>query len=408
MSFRPRPTLWLGLCAAWLAGTAGVASRPLWIEQHKSDDSVYLYRVGHAAGLSDEGAARQAAYADAIAVILDEMMTRAGIEPDYRAGLKDRLGVRNAEIMPDCAHTEMDDTGYSAWVQVSYPLTEKDHLLAQLSEEKDRIAAQVRFSAELGARWERARQLAAQGDLPAAGRELQQVLHDYPQAIHPPFDQDEAQLLLGDVYRDQHDVLSARQWYETVAAHSTAPARREAAAERVARLPPPPRYWPMKGRLGSATLGLWCARREGTQGIAAFPELLTALSADFRAAHVECADLFPAAAPDNMPLCLQGGDCAPAIKAASAQGHGAALLVLVNLDPAKRGQTEELLGVAMPVPDAEISLALIDVAQQRIAYQGQFKEITGGQSAAKLGARVANISVLKYLIPNCPALSAPP
>ena len=36
------------------------------------------------------------------------------------------------------------------------------------------------------------------------------------------------------------------------------------------------------------------------------------------------------------------------------------------------------------------------------------EEITISARSPFQGARVANISVLKYLIPNCPALSAPP
>ena len=62
-----------------VSGRAAAADyRPPWITAYKSDDSIYMFRVGTATGADSASGAREAALADALRVILDELMARGG------------------------------------------------------------------------------------------------------------------------------------------------------------------------------------------------------------------------------------------------------------------------------------------------------------------------------------------
>jgi hypothetical protein len=80
------------------------------------------------------------------------------------------------------------------------------------------------------------------------------------------------------------------------------------------------------------------------------------------------------------------------------------LAVMLATDPAKRGQTKEVMGVAMPVVDSEVSFLVIDVEGSAVLYGDRFSEITGTRSDSQCAERVASLLVEKYLIPKCPAL----
>ncbi|MEI7436481.1 MAG: hypothetical protein WCL16_06705 [bacterium] len=95
--------------------------RPEWIAQPKSSDMMYLYVVGHAAGQPSETDAQDAAYQNAlqrIAVQID-MPDGQPLQPSK---------IRRTEVVPGCRYVEEASSKYEAWVQVSWPTSEKQRL----------------------------------------------------------------------------------------------------------------------------------------------------------------------------------------------------------------------------------------------------------------------------------------
>lgn len=91
--------------------------RPEWTQEAKSDDSIYTYRVGYAAGKPSPVAAREAAFKDAILALVKDMS--AGIKAEQLKG---------AKIVPSGIHLEQEGSGYSCWVEIMLPLAEKNRI----------------------------------------------------------------------------------------------------------------------------------------------------------------------------------------------------------------------------------------------------------------------------------------
>jgi len=95
-----------------------------------------MYRVGTATGEPTAVAAREAAYKDALRQINQSVLREAvgsvsgkGVSP---------LPLENVEVLPGCSYTVQTLTGYDGWVQVSFPLTEKNKLLESLKTKSER------------------------------------------------------------------------------------------------------------------------------------------------------------------------------------------------------------------------------------------------------------------------------
>lgn len=112
------------LAGAVLAGGCHSPSRgrdmPPWTSQPKGNDSVYVYVVGNALSRVSSSAAREAAYQDALRQLALQ------VAPDAQAG---RL--RGVEILPGCVYFEEHDGRFDCWVQVSWPVEEKNKLIEQ-------------------------------------------------------------------------------------------------------------------------------------------------------------------------------------------------------------------------------------------------------------------------------------
>lgn len=107
---------------ALLAGCRSptVYNKPPWITDPKGNDSVYVYAVGYAAGQASAGDAREAAYQDALRQLA------AQVSPDTKPA---RL--RGVEILPGCVYYDEHDDRFDCWVQVSWPVAEKNKLTEQ-------------------------------------------------------------------------------------------------------------------------------------------------------------------------------------------------------------------------------------------------------------------------------------
>lgn len=99
--------------------------RPEWIAQPKSSDLMYLYVVGHAAGQSSETDAQDAAYQNALQKIAAQIPA-----PDGKPVPPTKI--QRAEVVPGCRYVESSRSGHEAWVQVSWPVAEKQKLIRQL------------------------------------------------------------------------------------------------------------------------------------------------------------------------------------------------------------------------------------------------------------------------------------
>ncbi len=103
---------------------------PAWIHNPKPNDSVNMYRVGSATGEPTVAQAREAAYQDALRQISRSIMTEAAGTAAGRGG--DAVPLAGAEVMPGCSYVVSRPAGYEAWVQVSFPLTEKRRVVESL------------------------------------------------------------------------------------------------------------------------------------------------------------------------------------------------------------------------------------------------------------------------------------
>lgn len=92
--------------------------RPPWISQPKGNDSVYVYVVGNALNRASAAAAREAAWQDALRQLA------AQVAPDTKPGL-----LRGADILPGCVYYDEHDDRFDCWVQVGWPVAEKNKLI---------------------------------------------------------------------------------------------------------------------------------------------------------------------------------------------------------------------------------------------------------------------------------------
>jgi len=103
---------------------------PAWTQSPKPNDSVNLYRVGTATGEPTAAAAREAAYQDALRQITRSIMIEVAGAAAGNGG--DALPLAGAEVMPGCSYVVPRRSGCDAWVQVSFPLTEKRRIVESL------------------------------------------------------------------------------------------------------------------------------------------------------------------------------------------------------------------------------------------------------------------------------------
>ncbi|MDP2989746.1 MAG: hypothetical protein Q8O57_04180 [Kiritimatiellota bacterium] len=97
-----------------------VYNKPPWISEPKGNDSIYVYVVGNALSRASAAAAREAAHQDALRQLA------AQVVPDTKLS---RL--RGVEILPGCVYYDEHDGRFDCWVQVSWPVAEKNKLIQQ-------------------------------------------------------------------------------------------------------------------------------------------------------------------------------------------------------------------------------------------------------------------------------------
>jgi len=381
---------------------ATAAASPSWIDHPKSDDSVFLYRIGHSEGQQDKAAAQQEAYRQALSVIVEEMMARAGVDERLRPELGANLPIQNAEIVPGGVYTETNQVGYVCWVQVSYPLAEKNKLLERIEPEKKKILERIEFDMHVAALFNEAQAAQARGEYELAQTHLQTVIQNYPKLRTPSFDLPEAQLLLGDTYCARKDFLMARCCYDGVM--QTSAKWKNTASAKLKALPKAPRAWPLNDRWHGRKVAFISAIRNVGQTPRPFAALGSILSRDCRESRLENVDISSELKTSELTALFDQRALPPAIGAAKQNGSGIILAVLITSDPSKRGQTKETMGITMPVADSEATFLVVDVNGAKAIYSDRFTEISGTRSESQFAERVASIMVEKYLIPKCPAL----
>ena len=254
---------------------------------------------------------------------------------------------------------------------------------------------------ELGAQWREAHAAAARGDFPAAMSGATRLLELRTQPCQPGFELEDIQLFIGDLHRDQAQPLKAREWYERAEAFSSQPTKKTEARARLQRLPAPPHAWPLQARFGGRKVAQICLRRKAGEAAAAFTDLSGIMAQEWRAAQLDSVDI------STRPL---KGDfeSAEQIQAAcgEARKENARVLAafMLTVDVSRQGASRQVMGVAMPAPDADIRMYVADVDSGLVVYAGSFKDVTQGQADSRLAARLASIILKKYLVPKCPAL----
>ena len=391
----------------WLAITSTQAAdsgNPSWIDHPKSDDSVFLYRVGHSEGQNNKAGAQQEAYRNALSVIAEEMMARAGVNESLRPELAANLPIQNAEIVPGAVYMETNQAGYVCWVQVSYPLAEKAKLLERIEPEKKKALDRIEFEKHITSQLTEARTAFARGEIESAQTHLLAVIQNYPNLHAPPFTLQEAQILLGDTYGVRKDFLEARHCYEGVIQTSASTKWKNEASEKLKALPKAPRAWPLNDRWKGKKIALVCAIHNVGQTPRPFAPLNGILNRDCQASRLESVDVTEEIKSDEITALFSQQSLSTALATAKRRGAGVILALLLTTDPVKRGQTKEMMGIALPVPDSEANLMVVDVENAKIVFSDHFNEISGNRSESQFAERVASILVEKYLVPKCPTL----
>ncbi len=405
------PRLYLILIAAlsgWAAlpGAAAAPYRPLWIEQPKSDDSIYLYRIGTAVAGS-EAAARQAALENAGQLILDEILTQQGVVEPWRSELRGELAPRRVEALPDAVHFEPEVGGLRGWIQVSFPLAERARLQQEIAAARERRKMQEEFDARINLRWQEGKAASLRGEYDTALALLVEVETNYAQLRAPAGELEELRMLMGDVQQALRNPLAARGFYETVAGMSTAAIWQAQARERLDALPPPPRCWPMQARWQGRAVAQVCVFQAPGQAAVWFGELAGVLHRDFQECRMTLHDLADWQ-PEAAAQLFDTRQTESLARAAQAVHAGIALVIHVRTDDARPDQPQAVMGIRMPTPDTTIQFMVVDAAGNRIVYDGKFREMRGQRSNARLAERIAAILINNYLAPKCPALASGP
>ncbi|MEI6809193.1 MAG: hypothetical protein WCN95_10775, partial [bacterium] len=340
-------------------------------------------------------AAREAAYRDALATISKEILSQVRIEGG-RASLTSGFAFRGAEIMTGCIHLETTKTGVSCWVQISYPLGEKDKLVQR-----------IKLGEKLDGLWSEAKSSYHRGEYGQAIANLKTVVADYENALCASFDIEAAKVLLGDACVAQKAYPEAMSQYDNVIGlSSSAPKWVTIAKEKRAGILnewKPPRFWPMRDRWQGKKVAILCAIREGAD-LQKFPDLYRTLTKDCTDARMECADLWQTVTPDIVAALFDKNDTTAVV---GASVGSVTLAILAEVDPAKQGKSEQIMGFSASVPDTTVHFLVMVSGQSAVLhYTGQFKEVKGHGSETKLAERIANILIRKYLVPECPALGS--
>lgn len=386
--------LLLSLCSAdpaWARKEKVV--RPEWIAQPKTDDSLYLYRVGHAVDQPSAGAARDAAFQDAVRQVAGIFIPVIRGNPSVTQVVA-AVSLRSVDILPGCAHTESTAEGYDGWVQVSYPLAEKQKIIRRI--EQGEKADQL---------WADAQSEVNQGRYEPAQKLLKQIIEGRDQELFMKADMDEVRLVLGDTYREQNNVLDARRWYESVLRTTASDQWKTRATEVLRHLPDPPRFWPLQDRWNGRKAALLCAIRDD-KPCRRFLDLANVLTKDCGEARLGSVDIAQGLDENNLAACFDKMNFAAACQAASAQQAGVVLAVLFDIDPHKRGATTQMYGVTLPAMDSMVRFFVVRVEDGKIVYNGQFKETAGALAESRLADRAAAIMITKYLVPQCPVIGA--
>ena len=357
--------------------------RPLWIANPKSDDSAFIYRIGQASAQPSPETARAAAFQNALETLAREILTTLEIEGD-QAALSARVKIQGAEILSQAVHVEQTPQGYSCWVQVAYPRSERNKVVEDIANGR-----------ELDSQWDAAQAAFARGDFHAAEEGLRGILEKPGSREYISFDLDAAKKMLADSYRAQKNYLEARHWYDNLAQLSESGAVRSQAQEEIAALPPPPIMWALKDRWKGRSVGLVCARRSGG-AYEAFGALARVLRQESQQAEVKSADLTGKLDPAALAELFEVEDLSVLDPALQESGSGVVLAVLYDVDPAKSAEPGAI--------DTVVQYLVMDAARHQVVDRGQFKEMTGTQSADRMAVRCADILVRRYLAPRTPAL----
>ena len=390
------PLLLLALCGidpAWARKEKIV--RPEWIAQPKTDDSLYLYRVGHAMDQPSADAARDAAFQDAVRQIAGIFIPAIRGNPSVTQVVA-AVSLQNVDILPDCAHTETTARSYEGWVQVSWPLAEKQKIIRRI--EQGEKADQL---------WADAKSEANQGRYEPSQKLLKQIIEGRDQTLFMTADMDEVRLVLGNTYREQNNVLDARRWYESVLHTTTSDQWKTKATEALGHLPDPPRGWPLQDRWNGRKVALLCAIRDD-KPCRRFLDLANVLTKDCGEARLGSVDIAQGLDEKGLAACFDKMDFAAACKAASAQQAGVVLAVQFDIDPLKRGATTQMYGVTLPAMDSMVRFFVVRVEDGKIVYNGQFKETAGALAESRLADRATAIMITKYLVPQCPVVGVAP
>ncbi|MEI6971584.1 MAG: hypothetical protein WCL44_08705 [bacterium] len=270
-------------------------------------------------------------------------------------------------------------------------------------EAQDQIVALTRReqAEKLDGLWAETLKLEQQGAYQAATVKLRNLLEQYQPGLSVSFDSPTAKLKMAELYVEQKHFLEARRWYEDVA-KNTQGSPAETAQTRLNSLPPPPRMWPLADRWGRPEkVAIVCAIRDD-KGARLYGELALVLANDLREARMKSVDVGQTAQASSLFDTFSTQELSSMTQSAASGGASLLLSVLVDIDPKRRGKTEDLFGVQTLVPDTVVRFSITQNGSP--VYIKQFKETAGKQSATHLAERVATILIGKYLVPSCPAV----
>jgi len=364
------------------------------VESPKQQDGLYQYALGQASGCASREQARQQAFANAVGYIARSLYADVQLDGDG-VRLQSDLNFSGVEIIPQGEYYRQERNGWSCWLQVSYPLVERQ-----------KIQAGVALGKRLRTDWAAVQSARNSGLWAGVADPCRAILKALPESIGFTVPPEEIKMAIGESLENQTRYGEAWEFYRDVARFASNEVWKGKAMAAVRRVESRiPAHWILRDRWNQRRVVQVCALRDG-QGLRPFPELAAVLGKKWTEIGLDAED---GSGMVTAETAVDQGALADAACAAETRARkgGLMITVLYDIDETRRGKKQEFMGASVPMVDTWIKFRVVTVPEGRLLFSGQFKEVAGDSALSHLAERAGSILVNNYLVKQCPAIASP-
>lgn len=346
-----------GGAAVSIAEARGDCEPSWWSNPHQHDEThLYFWAKGESA------VSEQEAWDDAMRGIQKQLAEyiQTSVAPDgsSSAEISGRFDLREIEVR-DAPACRSAMGRWSVYMLGRYKVSEYRKI-----REKIELAEQLRQD------WAAAQSALNRGESTKAESLLKQIVAEYDQALSPGFALEDVKLKLAGLYlkKEPPSVLEARKWIQDVRKSTGEIGWRQQAEELERNLPP----ISLHDAFGDRKVGLFCCVRDA-EPLRYSPEVAAETVSRMDRASVDTVLL----RPKNFVMAanmFNAGSAASLLAEAKAAGTEVVFAVLLEIDPAKTGQMEEVYPeVKTEVLDAVVSYRIFRVSDGQSICEDQTK-----------------------------------